>query len=310
MKIVAVDIGGTHARFAPAELAGSRVLLGPETVLRTDDHASLAEAWAAAGKWDAPEGVAIAVAGPVDGDEIRLTNNRWVLRRDELRQELGIDRIALVNDFAAVAHAVPGCVDQLRHICGPDGPLPIEGVISVVGPGTGLGVALLHRNSGGDHVVASEGGHVGFAPGDDIDDRILARLRSRYGRVSAERVVCGRGLAEIHAVLTGEEAEDHLLWQRALSGNDTLVESLDRYCGLLGMVAGDLALAQGAVAVVIGGGLGLRLLDLLPRSSFQRRFCDKGRFAARMEAMPVKLITHRQPGLLGAAAAFAAAHRA
>jgi glucokinase len=301
MDIVSVDIGGTHARFAVAMLDGGRVTLGPETVLKTSDYASLAEAWAAfaAGRV-LPDGAAIAVAGPVDAPEIKLTNNRWVLRPASLADDLGVGRVHVVNDFVAVAHAVSVCAGELRHVCGPDMPLPRDGVVSVVGPGTGLGVAILHR----DQVIASEGGHIGFAPRDEIDDRILARLRAKHGRVSVERVVCGAGLAEIHAVLTGEEAADRDLWGRALARDAALAASLERYCGLLGAAAGDLALAHGANAAVIAGGLGLRLAGHLPGSRFASGFADKGRFSARMAELPVKLIIRPEPGLLGAAAAF------
>lgn len=305
MDIVSVDIGGTHTRFAIAALNDGDVSLGPETVLKTGDFAGLAEAWRAyAGGRSLPDGAAIAIAGPVDASEIRLTNNRWILRPDTLAGELGIGRVHIVNDFAAVAHAVPVCRNALRHVCGPDLPLPREGVISIVGPGTGLGVAILNRTAAGDQVIASEGGHIGFAPRDDVDDRILGRLRARHGRVSVERVLRGAGLAEIHAVLTGEDADDRDLWRRALAGESKLAESLDRYCGLLGAAAGDLALAHGAEAVVIAGGLGLRLAEHLPASPFAFGIAYKGRFSSRMAQLPVKLITHPQPGLLGAAAAF------
>jgi glucokinase len=313
MEIVAVDIGGTHARFAFAEMGQGRVSLGPETVLRTGDYAGLADAWRAFGAIagrSLPPAAGIAIAAPVEGEAIKLTNNAWVIRPASLAAELGTERVSLVNDFAAVAHAVAACGDaQLRHLCGPDVPLPPSGVVSVVGPGTGLGVAQLVRGPGGDRVIATEGGHIGFAPTDAFEDALLARLRARHGRVSAERVVCGAGLAQIHAVLTGADAseDDRSLWQRALAGDDTDAgAALDRFCAILGSVAGDIALAQGANGVVIAGGLGLRLAERLPRSAFGERFRAKGRFKARMAALPVRLITHPQPGLLGAAAAFGA----
>jgi len=308
MQIVAVDIGGTHARFAHATLSAGHVQLEPETVLRTGDFDDLESAWRAfLNGRPAPHGAAIAVAAPVAAAEVKLTNNRWVLRPATIAEELGVPRATLINDFAAVAQAVPVCGLALRHLCGPNRPLPETGAISVVGPGTGLGVAILHRTSAGDKVIATEGGHVGFSPADELEDRIADRLRGRHGRVSVERVVSGRGLAEMHAVLTGEERDERDLWQAALAGERALAPTLDRFCGLLGSVAGDLALAHGASAVVIGGGLGLRLAEQLPASSFPARFRDKGRFAALMDSLPVKLITHPQPGLLGAAAAFFAA---
>jgi glucokinase len=312
VDVVAVDIGGTHARFAIAELAEGGVSLGAETVFRTSDYAGLGEAWRTFGEHarrPLPNAAGIAIAAPVKGTAIKLTNNNWVLRPGTLAAELGIERVMLVNDFAAVAHAVAVCGDdQLQHVCGPDRPLLRHGVVSIVGPGTGLGVAMLVRGQ----VAATEGGHIGFAPTDAMEDRLLARLRARHGRVSAERVVCGAGLAEIYAVLTGRDppTDDRALWRQALSGDDAeATAALDRYCAMLGGVAGDIALAQGADAVVIAGGLGLRLAAHLPRSAFSDRFRAKGRFEAKMAALPVRLITHPQPGLLGAAAAFASADR-
>lgn len=308
MRIVTVDVGGTHARFAWAVLDGGRVTLDADTVFKTSDFAAPAEAWRAfVGDDAAPDGAAFAVAAPVGGAEVKLTNNAWVFRRDELAAELGVRRVHLVNDFAAVAHAVPIAAEQMLHLGGPAQPLPQKGVVTVVGPGTGLGVATLVRGRGGDQVVATEGGHIGFAPADHVDDLILERLRNRHGRVSVERVVCGRGLADIHAVLTGEEVDERDLWGRVLADDPEMAASLDRYCGLLGAVAGDLALAQGAQAVVIAGGLGLRLGERLAASSFAARFEAKGRFSQLMASLPVKMMTHPQPGLLGAAAAYAAA---
>lgn len=318
MEIVAVDLGGTHARFAVATLDGRRVAqLGPETVIRAAEHVSLASAWtafAAAHGRPLPRAAAIAVAAPADGDTIKMTNNPWVIRPAELPERLGIDALAMVNDFEAVAQSVAALApDQLVPLCGPDGPLPARGVITVLGPGTGLGVAMLVRNAAGDHAVATEGGHMDFAPLDAIDDQILALLRQRHRRVSVERVVAGPALPDIYQALAAIEqrpvapVDDRTLWTRALGGSDDLaVAALERFCMSLGAVAGDLALAQGASAVVVAGGLGLRLAAHLPRSGFRDRFVAKGRFEARMAALPVRIVTHPQPGLLGAAAAFAA----
>ena len=173
---------------------------------------------------------------------------------------------------------------------------------------------MLLRRPGRYDVVATEGGHIDFAPLDALEDRILVELRRRYRRVSAERVASGLGLANLYEALAAIEdrelmfREEKALWTAALTGADNLaVAALDRFCLSLGAVAGDIALAQGADAVVIAGGLGLRLADHLPASGFAGRFVAKGRFERRMAAMPVKLLTHPQPGLYGAAAAFAAA---
>lgn len=319
-EIVAADIGGTHARFAIAEIADGRVTaLGEPATLRTADHASLQTAWehfAAMLGRPLPRAAGIAIATPVSGEVIKFTNNPWIIRPASIAERLGLDSHVLVNDFGAVGHAVAQLGDGcFRHLCGPDVPLPGTGVISIVGPGTGLGVAHVLRRDGRYFVSETEGGHVDFAPLDGIEDAILARLRTRYRRVSAERIVSGPGLAAIHEALAAIEGravapmDDKALWTLALDGEDSLATAaLDRFCQSLGAVAGDIALAQGAAGVVIAGGLGLRIADRLVRSGFAERFTAKGRFEALMAAMPVRLVTHPQPGLYGAAAAYATAN--
>jgi len=198
---------------------------------------------------------------------------------------------------------------------GPDRPLPKEGVISIVGPGTGLGVAALLRKKDHYEVIETEGGHVDFAPLDSLEDKIVTQLRRNFRRISVERVASGQGLRNLYEALAAIEGrdltfhDDKELWAAALAGTDSLANAaLDRLCLSLGAVAGDMALAQGASSVVIAGGVGLRLAEYLPRSGFRDRFIAKGRFERRMDEMPVKLITHPQPGLFGAAAAFAKEH--
>lgn len=317
--IVVADIGGTHARFAVATIAAGRVdSLGPVTVMKAAEHASLQTAWEAfaAISGHTLRAASIAVACPVGGEVLKLTNNPWVIRPAQIGEKLGIDHFSLVNDFAAIAHAVASVDDSaLAHLCGPDGPLDLEGVVSIVGPGTGLGVAALVRDAGGYRVVATEGGHSDFAPLDAIEDQILARLRSRFRRVSVERVVSGPGLVDLYEALAAIEGravqslDAPALWAAALAGDDSLATAaLDRFCLSLGAVAGDIALTQGGGGVVIAGGLGLRLAEHLPRSGFGQRFVAKGRFEAMMAAIPVKILTHSQPGLFGAAAAFAQEH--
>jgi len=321
MQLVAVDIGGTHARFALAEVEAGRVVsLGEAVTLKTADHASFQLAWEEFGRLaggKVPPAVAIAVAGPVGGEIIKFTNNPWIIRPALIPEKLGAQRQIVVNDFAAVAHAVAQADDEhLLHLCGPETPLPATGTISVVGPGTGLGVAQLWRSGAASyHVQPTEGGHIDYAPLDKIEDAILARLRGRHRRVSVERVVAGPGIVDIYETLASIEGRaivsltDKELWALGTSGEDSLAAAaVDRFCLSLGSVAGDLALAHGASALVMAGGLGLRIKDSLIRSGFAERFCAKGRFEGLMAAMPVKLITHPQPGLFGAAAAFAQAY--
>ena len=320
MEVVAVDIGGTHARFAIAEVANGRVVsLGETSMQKTAEHASLQTAWQAfAASLDRPipRAAAIAVASPVGGELIKLTNNPWIIRPALVKERLDVDTFVLINDFGAVGHAAAQLPDEyFLHLCGPDEPFEKQGVLTICGPGTGLGVAQILCQENGYQVLETEGGHVDFAPLDALEDRMLMRLRRTYNRVSTERIVAGPGIITIYETLAEIEGravqrlDDKAIWMLALEGEDSLaIAALDRFCLSMGAVAGDLALAHGSKGVVIAGGLGLRLKDHLARSGFAERFAAKGRFRSRMEAIPVKLITHPQPGLFGAAAAFAQEH--
>ena len=319
--IVVADIGGTNARFALAEIAdGAVVSVGEPVTLHTADYASFQTAWQEferqTGK-TLPTALALSFAGPVDGDVLKLTNNPWVIRRALMEEKLGVTRFTIVNDFGAIGHAVASLSDEcFHHLCGPHGPLPPTGVTTIVGPGTGLGVAQLLRSPTDLHVIETEGGHIDFAPLDSTEDRILDHLRRRHRRVSIERIASGQGLANIYETLASiegraiEARDDTTLWSAAVDGSDPIAAAaLDRFFLSLGAVAGDLALAHGANAVVIAGGLGYRMRDRFATSGFASRFVAKGRFERRMEAIPVKLIIYPQPGLYGAAAAFAKDHK-
>lgn len=320
MEVVAVDIGGTHARFAVAEVERGRVVSISEPVTqKVAEHPSLQLAWQAYGETlgrPMPRAAAIAVASPVGGDLIKLTNNPWIIRPALIPERLGAETYSVVNDFAAIGHAVGQLPpEHFQHLCGPGVDLPETGSITVCGPGTGLGVAQVFRHAHGYHVIATEGGHSDFAPLDPIEDALVKRLRKTYTRVSKERVVAGPGIIPIYETLAEIEGkpvrrlDDKQLWALALEGKDELaVAALDRFCLSLGAVAGDLALEHGPTGVVIAGGLGLRLKDHLLQSGFGQRFVAKGRFQGLMSSIPVKLITHPQPGLYGAAAAFAQEH--
>ena len=321
MRTIAVaDVGGTHARFALATIDNRRVVsLGDPVKLKTAEHGSFQLAWEEFGRREnieLPNELALSFAGPVGGEVLKLTNNPWVIRPALMKGRLGVDRFTIVNDFGAVGYAVATLPDEdFRHVCGPERSLPKEGVISIVGPGTGLGVAAVLRKSDHYEVIETEGGHVDFAPLDTLEDQILSELRRNFRRVSVERIASGRGLWNVYEALGTIEGksvtlrDDKELWAAALEGRDSLANAaLDRFCLTLGSIAGDMALAQGAVAVVIAGGIGLRVADYLPSSGFRDRFIAKGRFERRMDDMPVKLITFPEPGLFGAAAAFAREH--
>ncbi|MBS0982748.1 glucokinase [Gluconobacter cerinus] len=319
-EIVAVDIGGTHARFAIASIENGTVAeLGEAVTLKCAEHASLALAWEAFGRTldrPLPREAGIAVACPVTGEILKMTNNPWVIHPTQLASRLHLDNFVLVNDFGAVAHAVAQVNSSyMRHLCGPDVDLPSQGTITIVGPGTGLGAACLLRRGEKYFVMETEGGHLDYPPLDEVEDNILKALRQRFRRVSAERIVSGPGLTNLYEVIAEQQGlpitlrDNRTLWQNAMEGSDTIAAAaLERFCLSLGAVSGDLALAHGAHAVVIAGGLGLRLANILGESGFAERFVAKGRFETMMSEMPVKIITHPQPGLFGAAAAYAEAH--
>jgi glucokinase len=313
-ELVAADIGGTHARFALAQVEDRCVLeLGEALTLNTADHPGLAEAWQAfvhhVGR-PLPPAAALAFAFPVENDLPELTNMPWTIDARTIPEDLGIEQHLVLNDFSAIGHATATLdASHFLHVAGPDVALPTSGVISIVGPGTGLGVGLVIREDGQFQVIASEGGNMDFSPHDDLDDRLMTALRRRYRHVSAERVISGPALRDIYAVIAGADAphaDDRDLWEAALEGSDaTAAAALERFCLCLGAFAGNVALAHGANALVLAGGLGLRLREYLPASGFAERLADKGDYRSILEQLPVKLITHAEPGLYGAAAAFA-----
>jgi glucokinase len=316
-ELVVADIGGTHCRFAIATQGREgRIALTHAAKLKVAEHASLQSAFetyrAGLGR-PVPDHAAIAVAAPVDGELLKLTNNPWVIRPAHVAERLGLEGALLVNDFAAVAHAVAVLgPDGFAHVAGPEAAPGGENVISVIGPGTGLGVAVMVRGNP-PRVIPTEGGHIDFAPLDSLEDKMLQQLRDRFRRVSVERVVAGPGLANILAALAAIEGravphrDDSELWRAALEEKDALAEAaFDRWCLALGSVAGDLALAQGADAVVLAGGMLPRVQHLLGASGFHARFMAKGRFEARMATIPIRRVTHPEPGLMGAAAAWLA----
>ncbi|HYD13349.1 MAG TPA: glucokinase [Allosphingosinicella sp.] len=312
MRIVAGDIGGTHARFALAGLAPGRPpRLGEMRKYRTRDSAGLAETWARFAQdcgGSLPDAASLAVAAPIEGDTLTFMNSPWRLDRFGLKAELGLDKLLLLNDFGAVAHTIsmtPG--EEFTAICGP-GDLPEQGIASVIGPGTGLGVSLLDRRSGVS-VIETEAAHIGFCPLDPEEEELADFLIARYGRASVERVVSGPGLIDIYQFLGGGGAPDPnqagLLWDAAIAGSDPLAgRALSILVRAFGAAAGDIALAHGAMGVALTGGLANRIAHLLKSPPFEARFTAKGRYRERMQRTPVRLLTFAEPGLLGAAVAF------
>jgi glucokinase len=250
-----------------------------------------------------------AMALPVEADRVQLTNSPWSFSIEQTRNALGLERLTVINDFSAQALAIPALRAKERLQLGAGE--PVEGApIGVIGPGTGLGVGGLLRVGERWQPIASEGGHVSFAPRDEVDAALWAQLRRRFGHVSNERVLSGPGLVNLATALAALEGqtlrigEPREVSRRAQAGRCRFCrQALERFSGLLGAAAGDLALmlcAQGGV--YIGGGLVKRLGGLFNAERFRASFVAKGRFEDYLGAVPTYLVTRRDPGLLGAAA--------
>ena len=306
------DIGGTNARFALTDPRSSR----PELLhLQRLPNAEFASLQHAAEHYLSqvgarPARAAIAVACPVAGDEIRLTNRAWSFSRSELQQALGLRQLEIINDFGAVAWSVPSLTREDRITLHGDPNATLAGPVSVIGPGTGFGVGLLVGDPvSGWRVVETEGGHVSFAPQGEEERDIARWVSARFGRASNERILSGMGLSHIDAALAPPKGGPSLrepadIVEAALEGHDVLARrTLARFCAILGSVAGDTALVHGARTVVIAGGIVPRFVPFLRSSAFRERFLDKGRFAAHLESVAIHVISHGWPGLLGAAVA-------
>jgi glucokinase len=303
------DVGGTNARFA---------LIDPEGRVRNlhiypaASYASLGDIIAdylerTVGRKRPPRAV-IAVAGPVVDGEIEFTNLNWQVSEGELLAQFEFEAVKLINDFAAQALACPLLGADSLRVLGPRLRGGADCPMVVMGAGTGFGVAGLARSERGDMAVATEGGHAGFAPSDEVEDQIWSQFRARHGRVSIERILSGRGLFELYGVLAGMRQAEALLpdekavFEAASKGDALAEETLDRFCGILGSVAGDLALSFGARGgVFVSGGIAPRMADRLASGQFRPRFEDKGRLTPYLKEIPTSLVLHPYPALIGAA---------
>ena len=310
------DIGGTNARFAWQ--AGDGAPLQDIVALATADHASVGTAithYLAATGRTAPPWCAIGIANPITGDHVQMTNSHWSFSIAALQAELGFERLRVINDFTALALALPDLQpSELRQLGG--GAAVPDSAIALVGPGTGLGVSgLLPGATPGTWVpLQGEGGHVTLAAANEREAAVLGVLRERFGHASAERAVSGMGLEALHAALTTLDAPESTaaalpaaeITARALAGSDAhCAEAVALFCSFLGSVAGNLALTLGARGgVYIGGGIVPRLGALFEGSAFRERFEAKGRFSAYLAQIPVFVIhANVSPALLGAARA-------
>ncbi len=310
------DIGGTNARFAWQ--AGDGAPLQDILALATADHPSVGAAishfLAATGR-NAPPWCAIGIANPITGDRVQMTNSHWSFSISALQAELGFERLRVINDFTALALALPDLVPSELRQLGGAATVP-DSAIGLIGPGTGLGVSgLLPGATPGTWVpLQGEGGHVTLPAADEREAAVLRVLHERFGHASAERAVSGMGLEALHAALTTLDEPANTkpalpaaeITARALAGSDArCTEAVALFCSFLGSVAGNLALTLGARGgVYIGGGIVPRLGALFEGSAFRERFEAKGRFRGYLAQIPVFVIhTSVSPALLGAARA-------
>lgn len=306
---IVADIGGTNARFALVDLTAKSLLLMHRVTLPTAEFASLQHAVEHyLSKLDVkPRYASFAVACPVSSDEVRLTNRAWAFSQTEMQNALGLETLLVINDFGATALAVLSMQDEDRVILHGATNQQQIGPISVIGPGTGLGVALLVGNeSQGWQVVETEGGHISFAPQVEEEQIISDWVSTRHhGRCSNERLLSGIGLSYIEAAISTPQKtqlrEPAEIVAAALEGRDVIARrTLARFCSILGSVAGDTALIHGAKTVAIAGGIVPRFVPYLKSSAFRERFLAKGRFATYLESVSIHVITHESSGLLGA----------
>jgi glucokinase len=307
---ILADIGATNARFAVFK--GGKLLSEKTHVFKCEEFPGFADAYHAYLKEinlgdEKVARAAVAIAGPVTSDLIRMTNHPWAFSRKGVKKELDLERFVVINDFTAVALSLTELTDADYIPIGdkrkPDPGFPI----GVLGAGTGLGVSGLVPNGHGGFVpLSGEGGHVTMSPYNDREAALLHVMRDWFGHVSAERILCGTGLVNLYKAVAQVDRQEvrfrkpEDITQAALDGDEMSVEALNMFCAMLGTVAGNLALTLGARGgIYIAGGIIPKILSFFRRSPFRDRFMAKGRFENYMAAIPTRVITHPFPAFLG-----------
>jgi glucokinase len=311
------DVGGTNARFAFCEAAGADPV--DLKILPCADYPRLQDAMLAylegTGR-PVPRWCAIGIANPVDGDAVKMTNHVWSFSIEAVRQEIGFERFVVVNDFVALALALPALTPaELVQVGG--GQAVAGGTIGLLGAGTGLGVATLTFTHAGEPLaLGGEGGHVTLAGADAEEIAVIERLRQRFTHASAERALSGPGLVNLYTALAQVRGSSAVMGDPAqvlasgLAGEDDVAaDVLQIFCGLLGSVAGNLALTVGSRGgIYIGGGIVPRMGEAFAKSPFRTRFEAKGRFGDYLRKVPTLVIhTAQSPALIGASRALDAA---
>lgn len=311
---IVADIGGTNARFALATgKLGEQFVIERIVVLKGKDYAQFEDAFAA--YIDTLDGVevqaaCVAIAGPIDGDQVSMTNLSWSFSQEAVRKRFGLKAFAAINDYTAVAVATSRLQenDLLNIVPGTRRPTANK---AALGPGTGLGVGGLAYVSANQWLaIPSEGGHVTMGPATEFEAQVISAAIKKHGYVSAETCISGPGLVNLYQAVAdvngkpSEVFEPKDVTAHALNNTDELCrEALSVFCALLGTVSSNLALTYGAKGgVYITGGIIPRLVDFLKASEFEARFRNKGVMSHYVEDIPVDLVTFEETAYLGAAA--------
>ena len=307
---IIADIGGTNMRVAQVDAQGNITNI---TIYACAEHDSLAVVLTDFISKQQLNGkkinACLAIACPVDKDLIVMTNLPWQFSQSQLKAQLSLNQLVLVNDFTAIAHSIPHLGAQQKVQIG-KGDVIASKPISICGAGTGLGVANLIPVGSNWHSLSGEGGHVDIAPVDEQEIAILQFLSKKYVRVSSEQLLSGLGIEQIYQALSFiKNGEAQILTakeitENALAGECGLcVETLAQFCRILGSFAGNLALTLGSYGgVYIAGGIVPRFIEFFANSDFRTRFEAKGRLSSFNQPIPTFIVTEDQPGLLGASA--------
>lgn len=307
------DIGGTNARFALIEPGQLTPLVSQNLVTADFDQVELAiQLFLETQGIEEIDRLSLAVAGPVINGQVDMTNTEWVIDRARLQERFGTSVTKVLNDFEAQSLSLPHLSAEHLVAVGGDWQFasPEQGTFGVVGPGSGTGVGGLIKNKSEYHPIVCEGGHTGFAPANAFQLEILHYLLKHFSRVSNERILCGPGMVNLYNAIceiegaTAESLSAAKIGERAMQNSDPLcVKTMEVFFEILGQFAGDLALTINCrEGLFIAGGICGRYEKLLQAGNFRRGFENKGRFARLLESIPSWLITHPNPGILGAAA--------
>jgi glucokinase len=310
-RVLLADIGGTNARFALMD----RGEIGPVETTKVADFSSTADAVAAfqtrhsAG--NPATAAVLGVAGPVQNNRCILTNSPWIIDGEELQKAFGFRSVRLLNDFEAVAWSLPALQPSDLFQVGAQRPMPGAPMLAI-GPGTGFGAACFFRHHALPFAVVTEAGHATLPATSEREERLVDRLRQRFGHVSIERVLSGSGLENLYqglAAIDGVAAparDPAGITRAALDGSCGISRAaLDMFCSLLGEVAGNLALtfcAQGGV--YIAGGIVPRFADHLAQSNFRAQFESKGRYQSYLRSIPTHIIVRPDASFIGLKAFF------